>query len=290
VAFGKAFAGLRSFFGGTGRDGRSPLEQSAKLPCHVIYVHWGFTSPLDVLEWDLTVRVDPGSSVGEYLALFNGSIDGATCYLGLQTNVSNPETNRGVGKGLIFSTWWSFDESDARIPADGFRELGTHEGNFVGIRRPYPWTTGNYRVTLSRSESDSVDGRESDWFDLSITPTDGEGSVDTRPEAIGPSEWIGGLRFLRKRAERAATIDPGGLLFLEVYSGASTWADVTPWHVDTMAFGNGGRCPSGRTEYPRYPFGQQMPNANVRYDAKRASVDISFGAGVLKEDLPRRWP
>ncbi|MFZ0667427.1 MAG: hypothetical protein WAM97_16860 [Acidimicrobiales bacterium] len=266
------------------------MEKSIKLPCHVIYVHWGFTSPLDFLEWDLTVHVDPGTTVGEYLALFNGSIDGATCYLGLQTNVSQPETGKGIGKGLIFSTWWSFDQSDTRVAEDGFRELGTHEGKFVGVRRPYPWTTGAYRVALSRSESELVGGRQSDWFDLWITPLDTEGSGDARPVAIGPRVWIGALRFLRKAPDRPATIDPGGLLFLEVYSAASTWADVMPWHLDTMAYGNGTRCASGRTEYPRYPFGQQMPNANVRYDAATKSLNISFGAGVLKQDPPQRWP
>ena len=49
-------------------------------------------------------------------------------------------------------------------------------------------------------------------------------------------------------------------LQVEVYSGAETWGEVTPWHVDLMGYGNGVRCPTGRTEYPRYPHGQLMPN------------------------------
>ena len=49
----------------------------------------------------------------------------------------------------------------------------------------------------------------------------------------------------------------------------ATWADVAPWHFDVMAYGDGIRCQKGRFEYPSFPHGQQMPNANARYDAYR---------------------
>jgi hypothetical protein len=290
MTFGKALSRFQKLFAGRPSHESTPIDEPIKLPCHVIAVHWEFTSSLDVLEWDLTINVDPGTSVGEYLALFNGSIDGAGCYLGLQTDVNIPQAGRGIGKGLIFSTWWSFDDSDTRIPVNGFIEMGSHEGNFVGVRRPYQWTTGVYRVTLSRSEPEIFDGQELDWFDLAVTELDAASPTGARPEPIGPNEWIGGLRFPRKTRGKAATVDPGGLLFLEVYSGARTWAEVRPWQVDVMAYGNGTRCPSGTTEYSTFPFGQQMPNANVRYDTERGSVDISFGVGVLKENPAGAWP
>ncbi len=268
----------------------SSLDEPIRMPAHVIYLHWGFTTAVDTMEWDLTIHVDPGTTVGEYLALFNGSVDGAQCYLGLQTNVSQPETGRGIGKGLIFSTWCSFDESDTRIAEDGFRELGTHEGRFVGIRKPFQWTTGDYRVRLSRAESEVVDGRGMDWFDLSITPLGAIAPDPSRPEPVGPSVWVGGLRFPRRVPFRAATIEPGGLLFLEVYSGARTWSDVTPWHVDVMAYGDGVRCPSGRSEYSRFPHGQRMPNASVVYDPTRARAVLRLGTGVVKQNPPGGWP
>jgi hypothetical protein len=273
-----------------GRATKGSLDEAILMPCHTIYVHWGFGSSADTLEWHLTINVDPGSSVGEYLALFSGSIDGSPCYLGLQTNVSHPAKGRGIGKGLIFSTWSSFDESDTRLAADGFRELGTHEGTFIGVRKPYRWSTGDYRITLSRSDTEMVGGRAMDWFDLSIRHL-GENviaGVDA-PES-GRGDSIGGLRFCRRNPAEAAQIDPGGLLFLEVYSGARTWADVAPWHLDVMAYADGARCPAGRFEYPRYPHGQQMPNANARYDVSRGRAELKFGTGVVKEDPPRRWP
>src|SRR4051794_14030100 len=99
MALDRALGKLRSFW-----DGRSrlpSLDQAIELPAHVIYVHWGFRAPVEMLEWDLSIDTDPGSTTGEYLALFNGSIDGSQCYLGLQTNIRNPDLERGVGKGLI---------------------------------------------------------------------------------------------------------------------------------------------------------------------------------------------
>jgi len=283
----RAVEGLRSWLA-TPAAGGASLAEPIKLPAHVAYVHWGFSSSVEILEWDITVQVDPDASVGEYLALFNGTIDGSQCYLGLQTNISHPGTGRGIGKGLIFSTWWSFDASDTRLAEDGFRELGTHEGRFVGVRRPYRWTVGDYRVTLARAESEVISGRPLDWFDLTVQPL-GPRPGGSRAQPVGPSEPIGGLRFPRRHPKRAATIEPGGLLFLEVYSGAPTWADVSRWQVDVMAYGDGARCPSGRNEYPRYPHGQEMPNVDVRYDPARERIELSMGAGVVRQDRPPTW-
>jgi len=273
------------------------LDEPIALPCHGIYVHWGFSSRHHCLEWEIAVRTDPGTSVGEYLALFNGDIDGAQCYLGLQTNVSHPDRGRRIGKGLIFSTWWTFDGADTRIATDGFRELGTHEGRFVGVRRPYAWAVGSYRVRLARSEPDLVAGRETDWFDLWIMPVEpapvippGHGRSSARPGVTGPMEWVGGLRFPRRSRGEPATIGSGGVTFFEVYSGAATWADVAPWHVGVMAYGDGERCPAGRTEYPRYPHDQLMPNANVRYDPLTGLVELAAGSGVVQREGPSRWP
>jgi len=283
----RAVDGLRSMLARPD-VGVASLAEPIELPAHVAYVHWGFSSSVAILEWDLTVHTDPGTSVGEYLALFNGSIDGSQCYLGLQTNISHPGTGRGAGKGLIFSTWWSFDASDTRLAEGGFRELGTHEGRFVGVRRPYRWTVGDYRVTLSRAESEVISGRTMDWFDLSVRPLRPRTPGD-RSEPVGPSAPIGGLRFPRRHPARPATIEPGALLFLEVYSAARTWADVSHWHADVMAYGDGARCPSGRNEYPRYPHGQEMPNVDVRYDPVRDRIELEMGAGVVRQDRPGPW-
>ncbi len=271
-----------------------PLDQRIKLPSHVAYVRWGFPSPLVSIQWDLCIVLDPGEAVGEYLALFNGTIDGSQFYLGLQTDVSHPGAHRGIGKGLIFSTWWSFDASDSRIAEDGFVEKGTHEGKFIGVRRPYRWSTGNYRVTLIRSEAEAVAGSTRDWFDLYIEPigeaqAESAGADAAHADPRGRATWIGGLRFPRLDAAVPARVEPGGLLFLEIYSGARTWAEVEPWRVTVSAAGDGEPCREITTEYTSFPFGQKMPNVNARYDADVHGVELAIGPEVIQRDPPGRW-
>ena len=283
-AFGRALRGLFA------APQPGSLDERIQLPAHVAYAHAGPRPPADRLEWDLTIQADPGSVVGEYLALFNGSIDGSQCYLGLQTDVRNPDLGRGVGKGLIFSTWWSFDAADIHVAPGGFREMGTHEGRFIGVRQSYPWTVGDFRVSLGRAGFDEIDGKLLDWFELTITPTGPQVPGAGRPVATGSAELIGALRFPRRRGDRPAQVDPGGVAFLEVYGAAATWADVARWEVDVAAFADGHRITSGRTEYPSFPHDQVMPNVNIRYDRERDRVALSMGVGVERRDPAGPWP
>ncbi len=278
---------IAGLFGGGGPS--DPLAQEIDMPCHALYVHWEFAAPLDALEFDLTIHTDPGTSVGEYLAPFSGAIDGSQFYFGLQTDIQHPDSGEGTGKGLIFSTWWSFDAADIRVADDGFFQLGTHEGHFVGVRRNVDWTVGDYRASLVRAELDVVGGREFDWFDLSFTRLAASVPGGSRPDPVGEPTWIGAMRFPRRTPGTPARIEPRAPLFLEVYSNADTWADVVPWDVDVMAYGNGVRCPAGRTEYARYPHNQLMPNVNARFDAERDRVRMAFGSGIVKVDAAGSW-
>ena len=277
---------IAGLFGGM--NSADPLIERVKMPCHALYVHWEFAAPLDALEFDLTIHADPGTDVGEYLAPFSGYIDGSQFYFGLQTDIQHPDSGVGTGKGLIFSTWWSFDAADIRVADDGFFQLGTHEGRFVGVRRNVDWTVGDYRVSLIRAELDVVEGREFDWFDLSFTALGSQIGSD-RPEPVGETTWIGGVRFPRRTPGTPARIEPRAPLFLEVYSNAFTWADVALFDVDVMAFGNGVRCPRGRTEYARYPNSQLMPNVNVRFDADNERVRMAFGGETKMVDAAGSW-
>lgn len=271
-----------------GPTSTDPRAGAIDMPCHALYVHWEFGAPLDVLEFDFTVHGDPGTDVGEYLAPFSGYIDGSQFYFGLQTDIQHPESGVGTGKGLIFSTWWSFDKADIRVANDGFFQLGTHEGRFVGVRRNVDWTVGDYRVSLVRAELEVVDGREFDWFDLSFTSLEAP-SGRPRPDPIGEATWIGAIRFPRRVSGTPARIEPRAPLFLEVYSNAETWADVALFDVDVMAYGNGVRCSSGRTEYARYPHHQLMPNVNVRFEPARQRVRMTFGGDTAKVDAAGAW-
>jgi hypothetical protein len=243
------------------------------------------------MEWDLDIATDPTSSVGIYLALARGRVDGSPFYLGLQTDMADPGRGRGVGKGLIFSTWWTFDAGATRLAPGGFRELGTHEGRFVGVRRPYDWVVGNYRVTLVRSEPAVELDVPADWFDLYVQATAPRGVHPGRPEAVGVRTWIGGLAFPRRLASTPPRIEDTSTAFMEVYSGARHWRDVPAWDVDLMAYGEGQRCPRGAIEYPVFPFGKNrpMPNANARFDSERGLVLLRYGGSTNRIDPEGRW-
>ena len=274
------------------RDGRSrELDREIRLQVAGIYVHWDFDAPMATLEWDLKVLADPTDSVGIYLALAQCSIDGSAFYLGLQTDISDPSRLRGAGKGLIFSTWWTFDAAATRLAPGGFTELGTHEGRFVGVRRPYPWALGDYRVTLVRSEPAVHLHIPADWFDLTIQPTAPRTSGSGRPETVGDQTWIGSLAFPRQRPSTPATIERSSTAFMEIYSRAQRWSDITQWDVDLMAYGDGQPCPRGATEYPVFPFGNNrpMPNANARYDQASDLIELRYGGSTTPVEPPGRW-
>ena len=262
------------------------LDQAIRLPVAGIYVRWDLQASVSTLEWDLKVLADPASSVGIYLALADGRIDGSHFYLGLQTDVWDPGRLRGAGKGLLFSTWWTFDAGATRLAPGGFRELGTHEGRFVGVRQPYPWVVGDYRVTLARSEPAAQVGAPADWFDLYIQPTAPPGTGPGRPELAGLRTWIGGLAFPRRHGSMPALIDEASTTFMEVYSRARRWGDIPRWDVDLMAYGDGQPCPRGVTEYPVFPFGNNrpMPNANARYDLTNDVVQLRYGDSTNRVD------
>ncbi len=268
------------------------LDREIRLPVAGIYVRWDLAAPVATLEWDLEVLVDPSSSVGIYLALGQGRIDGSTFYLGLQTDIQDPERVRDAGKGLIFSTWWTFDVGATRLAPGGFRELGTHEGRFVGVRQTYPWVVGGYRITLVRSEPAVQLTVPADWFDLYIQSTTTWGIGSGRPELVGSRTWIGGLAFARRHGSVPATIEETSTAFMEVYGRARRWADVPPWDVDLMAYGDGQPCPRGATEYPAFPFGNNrpMPNANARYNPASGLIELRYGGSTNRLDPPGRWP
>ena len=263
---------LKRFFGSEGGD---PLGRSVRLPAHAAYVHWDLgREPLSSISFDITMHSDPGESVGEYLSPYNGSIDGHQIYFGIQSDVYQPDIG-GVGKGCIFSTWWTFDAADTRPESDGFIQLGTHEGRFVGVRRVYDWGVGDYRLTVARAEQEG----DGDWFAMSIQPIGPVNSAAIRPSVTGPSSPLGALRFRRANPDRPATIAPGGPAFIEIYSNADTYADIADWSLDLMAYGDDRRAVSARSEYPAFPFAE-VPNADVSFVAERDRVAMAFGRTI----------
>ena len=269
---------LRRMFRAAGDD---PLARRVRLPAHAAYVHWDLGhEPLSSLSFDITMHVDPGDQVGEYLSPYNGSIDGHQIYFGIQSDVYQPDVG-GVGKGAIFSTWWTFDAADTRPESDGFIQLGTHEGRFVGVRRTYDWGVGDYRLSVERADHDG----DGDWFAMSIQPIGPVVEAGVRPSPSGEASPLGALRFRRADPDRPATIAPGGPAFLEIYSHADTYADIADWSLDLMAYGDGRRAIGARSEYPSFPHAE-VPNADVAFVPERDRVAMAFGRTVARVHPP----
>ena len=236
------------------------------LPAHTIWVTWDFgAAAASTIEADIRMENDPGDTVGLYLSPMNGTIDGTTFYLGIQTNLL--VTDGGwIGNGVIFSRWDSQDPADIRTAPGGYAEVGSSEGLFISTRIAYPWTTGSYRMRLQRAEP----GGDGDWFDLYVV--DGATGVET---------FAGGLRFSRRDPAVPASIAPSFTTFTEVYYNATDYSQVPLWTIAMMAYADGALASSASSEYPAWPTAE-FPNADCWYDEAADLVHLHFGGGTSR--------
>ncbi len=236
------------------------------LPAHTSYVHWTFPgAAVSELEFTVEILNDPGTDVGLYLSPINTSVDDTPFYLGLQTNVVQPGVG-AAGKAIVFSRWDSLDPADTRAAEAGFIEVGTHEGEFVGVRLPYDWTAGTYQLRLERAEAEG----DGDWFDLYV--------VDV---TASEERFAGGLRFPRSVTASPGTIDPFITTFTEVYMGVTDYGLVPMWHVALWATTDGAPATTARSEYPAYPYAE-YPNTDVSYDATSSLVHMVYGGDTAR--------
>ena len=89
--------------------GRADLYRVVQPPEHMAYIWWQWElHEFRELMIDFTIHNDPGNFSdrhGLYLMLCYSSISDQGFYLGLQTDASDPDLQRGRGKALIFSRW-----------------------------------------------------------------------------------------------------------------------------------------------------------------------------------------
>jgi len=241
-----------------------------KLPTHTNYVHWALTKRVAKLEFVVDFKNDPGSKVGLYYSPYNAEIDGKQFYFGVQTDlIDNNAGGVHRGHGITLSQFGTLDKASIKTATDGFFEVGTHEGDFIGVRLPFAWTKGSYKVRLERGTGDA----SGDWFELHIVDPKG---VDT---------FAGALKFARKVAGTPATIQNTGTAFTEVYSGATDYANVPKWRVDTMAYGDGAMASGATSEYPNYPVYPgipSFPNTDIAYNATTKLIELRYGGDTAK--------
>lgn len=204
----------------------------------------------------------------------NSNISDIGFYFGLQTDVSDPE--RGVrGKGIIYSRWETRDLANARIAdhTEGWTESSGHEGDFIGVRRSYDWTAGDYRARIAPDGAPDADG---EWYGVWITELSSE--VTT---------WAGSLKFPFVNGE-SAIMSPT-YTTLEIYGNDLIRPiDIPEWRVSLkMPIGDGERPSAGYINYSPFTEGAIM-NSEVSVVPEDGSVHFHVG-GTTERKTPEGW-
>ncbi len=241
--------------------GREILYKRMVLPITPSRADWYWEagrSSMRELEIDFTIHNDVGdwsNQNGYFLILMSGQISGVTFYFGLQTDID------GV-KGAVFSRWETRDLSHARFdPTHGWTQSSGHEGDFIGVRRAYDWTAGDYRARIAPEGADS--GGE--WFGVWLTDL----STDV-------ATWVGSLRF--PTIDGSAAMPAQATAAIELY-GRSTRPIATPeWHVTVKRpTGDGMPAAWGQTHYEPVDPRSAMPNSDVLLDHSNGAAHFRIG-------------
>ena len=251
-------------------SGRPELYQQVSAPEHMAYIKWKWSqeyqSGFREMEVDFTIHNDVGDFYAIYLTMGTGYISDALFYLGLQTDVWDPNTRAWREKGLIFSRWDTRDLAMTRVPEGSWTQSSGHEGDFVGVRRQYDWGPGNYRLRVGPDGADP----DGEWFGLWITDVD-----------AGTTTWIGSLKF--PYLEGTALIEPYTYSNIEIY-GRST---IRPIEIPEIGIsvksptGDGVRANIGKMGYSLF-YGE-IPNSEVRYEYETATAHLKAGGLTRRE-------
>ena len=251
-------------------SGRADLYETVFPPEHMAYIWWNWDRPGDEfreLQVDFTLHNDPSnfsSRQGLYLMVCFSSISDQNFYFGLQTNTYDPGQQRGRGKALIFSRWGERDLSFARIAdsEQGWYESSGHEGNFIGVRRSYDWTTGDYQMRLAPDGKDD----NGEWYGVWITDL-----------ATDITTWAGSLKF--PLVNGTTVVSAPTYTTLEIYGNPIRPIDIPEWHVSVQRpIGNGIRSNWGNSGYSGFMRG--IHNSDVQYDPETDSMQFRMGGAT----------
>lgn len=247
---------------------RPELHRFLKPPVHLASVDWHWypweeTTHISV-KIPFTIHNDPTNlpdANGLYLILGQSSISDTLFYFGVQKDSD--------GKRVIFSRWDVRDLSNARTRPDCYTQSSGHEGDFIGVRCLYQWTTGEYTARIGFETADIA----GDWYGLWITD-----------EADGTKTWIGSLRF-PKSLTRSRGLHSGLAQVVEIYGNKPIKAiDIPVWHVTLEP-------PVSSTEstpdwvavyYDGYDGGQEFSNSDAWFDADEGQMHIIAGGATAR--------
>lgn len=176
-----------------------------QLPQGMAYGWWHFAEPsFRNLTFRVQIEGDINRRPGRYLQLYQGKIGSVGFYFGFQTDVSKPQEG-SQGHGLVFSRWKTRDSNDARPATNGWIENAGHEGDFIGVRVCYSWSSGEYDCALVPVDTDN----RGTWYEFTVTSRNTNETIS-----------VGCLRFTNPE------IMSGGGSWTEVYSDVSCESDI----------------------------------------------------------------
>jgi hypothetical protein len=179
------------------------------------YIHWDFRrSNFHSISITIKIYNEPNFKDGLYFQMYQGVINGEGFYFGIQTAVNKPGTG-STGKGLIFSRWGTRELSNVRTVEGGWPESAGYEGDFVGIRKHYDWTTHTYQLKIAYIYTDD----EGDWYSVWIW------DLDEQTE-----DFLGSIRFPRTDPVKSG-IQDCGITWTELYNKKVQETPIPTWHV-----------------------------------------------------------
>ena len=233
------------------------------LPVHITRSDWRWDrdEPHHAVNIDFTIHEDPGDTVGSgiYFMLGYSYLGRTSWYAGLQTNVLRPGEG-GVGKGFIFSRWDTRSLDHTRPTEAGWTQSSGHEGDFVGVRHPYPWTTGSYTVKIG------PDASGNGWYGAWITEHNG-----------GEITWLGSLRFEEEEEHGTVLVS-----ILEAYGRPIKMVDI-PLSKITIEppYNERGERPTS----VRFRHSGTVTNHDIEYDEVTGQVTFTAGGNTVLRNI-----
>jgi hypothetical protein len=238
-------------------------------PWHLVDLWWdlGRDFPFESYGVDVTVSPDVPASANLYVAPVGlGHLNKTPFYGGLQTHADGYTRGdprlRKIGPGLLFSMWGERSH-DAIRPADGgFCQSSGHEGDFVSVRRPYPWKKGRYTFRLVRMDREEVGGKPHTWVGAFLYSHEKDENV-----------FVGALRFPGEGLVLSRQVAS----FVEVYGRRIPVGEIPRV---TVTFGNlkvNGKPVERPAAHAVYPKG--VPDY-AEASAKGGAVVVEVGRGV----------
>lgn len=246
------------------------------MPWHLVDLWWdlGKERAFESYSIDVTISDDVPASKNLYIAPIGlGHLSKTPFYGGIQTQTDgytrDDKRLRKVGHGLLMSMWGERSHSAIRPAAGGFFQSSGHEGDFVSVRRPYPWSKGTYTYKIVRMDKEMIEDKPFTWVGAFIYS-----------HAKDENIFIGGLRFKGSELKLAPKIAS----FVEVYGPRVPVAEIPRL---TVTFGNlqiNGSPATVKSVEAIYPKG--VPDY-AEAQGKQTSVVVLVGEPV-KDRLKRQ--